>query len=173
MLGALHDRPVNGGGAPLTAQAQATAATASTDLLRTVLPHLSHRLDALLRRFAATAPDRTGAVASHGDLHAGQLLVDRDGAGMIDFDNACVAPPAFDLGSYAARMVRGEQGDLDSASRTLDALADCYGRPRPGLRWLFATSILRRATSPLRYFHPDWPTRVEAMVDAAGQALDG
>ena len=62
MLGALHDGPVNRGGAQLTVQAQATAATASADLLRTVLPHLSQRLDALVRRFAATAPDRTGAV---------------------------------------------------------------------------------------------------------------
>lgn len=173
MLRALHDRPVNRGGSALTVRAQAMAVAASADLVRTVLPHLSERLDALVRLVAATAPELTGAVPSHGDFHAGQLLIDGDGAGLIDFDEACLAPPAFDLGSYAARMVRGEEGDLDSASRALDVLAGCYGRPEPGLRWSFATSILRRANSPLRYFHSDWPARTEKMVDAASRALTG
>ncbi|MFL5819902.1 MAG: aminoglycoside phosphotransferase family protein [Solirubrobacteraceae bacterium] len=171
MLRALHHRTVNGSLRPLTVQAQASAAIASARLVKILLPPLGTRLDALARRIDATAPDESSLVASHGDFHAGQLLLDETGEGMIDFDKACAAPPAFDLGNFAARLVGGEDGDLESAASTLDVLVDCYGRPSPGVRWSFAASILRRATSPFRYFQEDWPRRVEGMVEAADRAL--
>jgi acyl-CoA thioester hydrolase len=57
-------------------------------------------------------------VLSHGDFHAGQLLVGEGSPAAIDFDRACAAPPALDLATYCAHLVDGHDGDRDP----LDAL---------------------------------------------------
>ena len=68
----------------------------------------------------------------HGDLHANQFLVDRNGAcWVIDFDDLALGDPAADLGNFAAHLAtRPETGSgepLTSMRQWLSLVLDAYG----------------------------------------------
>jgi uncharacterized protein (DUF2252 family) len=90
---------------------------------------------------------------------------------VLDFDEACLAPRALDVASYAANLVSGRPGDLDRAEEALAALLDGYGEPPEGLRWYLAASLLRRAPSPFRLHKRRWPARMESIVADAEAVL--
>lgn len=154
-----------------TATEQLKASAASATLISAIAPSLQARLRALLGRFEAEAPVTDVLVPSHGDFHAGQLLDTGKELAVIDFDEMLRAPPALDPATYAAHVVRGEDGDLPAARAALDALLEAYGDRPDATSWYLATSILRRAPFPFRFLDEHWPERVEAMVDAAEEAL--
>ena len=109
-------------------------------------------------------------VTSHGDFHARQLLDGGDELSVTDFDAICLAPPALDLSTYAAHLIRGDPRDLEHANAALAALVAGYGAPPAALSWYLAATILVRAARPFRRFEPAWPERVEAIVRAAETA---
>jgi phosphotransferase family enzyme len=155
----------------LPAQQLALAEAAAT-YVAAIQPPLRGRLDALLRRLEATVPSIDRFVLSHGDFTARQLLVTPAGLAVIDLDALRLAPAALDPATYAAYLVFGGPDDLDEASEVLDELLEGYGGRPLGLSWYLATSILRQAGYPFRYFDEHWPERVEGMVTAAEAALD-
>jgi hypothetical protein len=152
--------------------AQLDAAAASARLVGTIAPHLRPRLDRLLASLASSVPEGAALVPSHGDFNARQLLVGPGGLAVTDFDEFCLAPAALDPATYAAYLVRGRPGDLETALAALADVMIAYGELPPHLFWYLATMILRRAARPFRYFEPDWRPRVEQMVAAAEGALD-
>jgi aminoglycoside phosphotransferase (APT) family kinase protein len=147
-------------------------AEVSARFVAAILPALGGRLEGLLRELEATMPSIDGLVLSHGDFHAGQLLVSPDGLAVVDLDALGLAPAALDPATYAARLVFGGPDDLDDASEVLEELLQGYGGRPPGLSWYLATSILRHSRAPFRYLDEHWPERVERMVAAAETALD-
>jgi Ser/Thr protein kinase RdoA (MazF antagonist) len=155
----------------LPAQQLALAEAAAT-YVAAIQPPLRGQLDALLRRLEATVPSIDRFVLSHGDFTARQLLVTPAGLAVIDLDALRLAPAALDPATYAAYLVFGGPDDLDEASEVLDELLEGYGGRPLGLSWYLATSILRQAGYPFRYFDEHWPERVEGMVTAAEAALD-
>jgi ATP-binding cassette, subfamily B, bacterial len=154
------------------ARQQAAAAT-SGQMVKAVAPHLAGRVDALVERLGRTLPHGLPAVPCHGDFHVGQLRCGENGVAMIDFDEMTAAPPALDLGTYAAHELWGDDGDLDAAREILEQLVAGYGSRPEGLDWYFSALILRRSSHPFRRFRPDWPRRVEGMVTAAEATVDG
>jgi len=151
--------------------AQLAEVSATVDVVSVLCPHLERRLEALVDRLREAEPAVDELVLSHGDFHAAQLLRGREGLAMIDVDELCLAPRALDVTRYAAQLVRGDATDLDRALGLLEGVLDGYGRRPAALQWYLATGILRRARAPFRYLVERWPARVEAMVDAAEQAL--
>jgi ATP-binding cassette, subfamily B, bacterial len=171
VLAVLHaSRP--DGLSPFGPVAQLVAATASAELVETVVPELRLRLDQLLSTLAASTPEEAPLVPSHGDFNARQLLVANGDLAVTDFDAFCLAPASLDPATYAAYLVHGGPDDLDAALGTLDELFGGYSKRPPYLRWYLATMILRRAPRPFRYFESDWRPRVEGMVASAEAALD-
>ena len=170
-LRALHGSPVVGLDRFPPARQQAAAAT-SGQLVKAIAPHLGGRVDALVQRVGRTMPERLPPVPSHGDFHVAQLRCGDGGLALIDLDEITLAPPALDLGTYAAHELCGDEGDLAAARAILEELVEGYGSRPEGLDWYFSTLILRRASHPFRRFRPDWPGRVEAMVTAAESALE-
>jgi aminoglycoside phosphotransferase (APT) family kinase protein len=140
-------------------------------MVTAIAPHLRARVERLVRRLGESFPAGARLVPSHGDFHEGQLLCGRDGAAVIDFDEMTAAPQALDLATYAAHQLWGEEGELAAARAVLEELAEGYGERPEGLDWYLAALILRRSSHPFRRMRPDWPERVEAMVNAAEEAL--
>lgn len=63
----------------------------------------------------------------HRDFHDGQLLVDRDRIGVLDFDLMAVGDPALDLANFLAHLeLRGAQGRLCDPYTAIGATLDGY-----------------------------------------------
>jgi ATP-binding cassette subfamily B protein/subfamily B ATP-binding cassette protein MsbA len=147
------------------------AAVRKATVVRAVLPDLGPRLDALLARLGAAVPPAPPLVVAHGDFHIDQLLEKGGDLLAIDFDQICLAPPALDLATYAADVVRGRPGDADAIAAVLQPLFEGYGGRPAYFDWHLAAAILGRAAHPFQRQVPGWPERVEATVEAAEGAL--
>jgi hypothetical protein len=170
MLHLLHGAQVSGL-APTRERATLGFAARAARLTAAVAPGLARRTLDLLARLEEHAPAPGELVPSHGDFNISQLL-DLDGAiAVLDFDEACLAPRALDVASYAANLVSGRPGDLARADAALEALLDGYGARPEGLDWYFAASLLRRAPSPFRLHKRRWLDRTESIVAAAAAVL--
>jgi hypothetical protein len=170
MLRVLHDAELPGL-EPGPPRAMLANAARSAAFVASVAPNLARRAGDLVARLEEHAPDTGALVPSHGDFNISQFL-DLDGAlAILDFDEACLAPAALDVASYAANVVSGRPGDLGRADAALDALLGGYGERPEGLHWYLAALLLRRAPSPFRLHKKRWPQRIEAMVAAAEEVL--
>ena len=102
-------------------------------------------------------------VLTHGDASPDQVLYEYS-TGRIwltDFDRACLAPAATDLGSYLA----------EAPSCQRHALLEGYAVHRlvpsdEELGWAIALSRLARLADPLRRAHPSWRERISADLAA-------
>ena len=81
-----------------------------------VAPDLRELVEPLVHRLERSLPTALALRPAHGDFHVDQLLLDDDGLAVIDFDQMCLAPPALDLATYAADVVRG-RGDRRGGDR--------------------------------------------------------
>ncbi|MEA2269156.1 MAG: hypothetical protein QOC64_1766 [Solirubrobacteraceae bacterium] len=156
---------------PVSPQRLLNTVAAAGTLVATVAPELAPQVRRLVRRLAAATPHGLAVAPAHGDYNLSQFL-DVDGAlAVLDFDEACLAPPALDVAAYAANLVSGRPGDLDAAEPALEALLDGYGDRPEGLRWYLAASIARRAPTPFRRHKRRWPERMASILDAAEAVL--
>ncbi|MEY2533021.1 MAG: hypothetical protein QOF29_931, partial [bacterium] len=156
---------------PVSPQRLLNTVAAAGTLVATVAPELAPQVRRLVRRLAAATPHGLAVAPAHGDYNLSQFL-DVDGAlAVLDFDEACLAPPALDVAAYAANLVSGRPGDLDAAEPALEALLDGYGARPEGVRWYLAASIARRAPTPFRRHKRRWPERMASILDAAEAVL--
>jgi aminoglycoside phosphotransferase len=170
MLRVLHDAPVRG--LPIASSRTALAgAAAAAELVAAVAPPLAAPVRGLLARLEEHAPAPGTLVPSHGDFNVSQMLDVGGALAVLDFDDACIAPPALDLASYAANLVSGRPGDLAHADAALAALLDGYGERPADLDWHFAVALLRRTASPFRLCKRRWPQRMAAIVGAVEEVL--
>jgi Ser/Thr protein kinase RdoA (MazF antagonist) len=134
-----------------------------------LVPSLAGRLEVLLRDLERMQPD-DGLVPCHGDFFSRQML-DLDGDyAVIDFDSACMSPPALDIATYVSSVV-ATRDDLHDALQLAAEVAAGYGRTPAGISWFLAAVLLRRATIPFRRQAVDWPEQIERRLDAAVGAL--
>jgi hypothetical protein len=141
----------------------AASARRKTELIATVVPRLAGQARQLMARLGATEPSTPRLVPAHGDFHAGQILRGDGKLWLLDLDGMCMAAPALDLAEYAAAA------RADGAA--LDALLEGYGARPESLDWHLAAALLIRASHPFHEQSPEWPERVEAMVELAEEAL--
>ena len=127
-------------------------------LLDELAPELAQRMRRVVALLPAPAP--AVPVLSHGDLSPDQVLTTRDGGQvwLTDFDRACLAPRAVDLGSFLSVL---------DAGTLLDGYRDGGGQlpPRDQLRWAVAASLVLRAADPLRRASRDWKAGIAANLN--------
>lgn len=103
-----------------------------------VLPRHANALNAALTEIisALQSIEAAEAVVSHRDYHEQQLLVNSERATLIDFDTACYADPAIDLGNFLAhldwRTCQTGVATNNEANRFLSAYALAGGKLNPG-----------------------------------------
>ena len=166
LLAELHSGRVDG--LPVETPADRLQRTRdSTDLIASIA---AERTDRLMRRLEASAHEEA-LVTSHGGFHVSQLLETDSGLAVIDFDGACLAPPARDLASYVASVADGPDR-LAHTAATMATLCDGYGRRPGGIAWYLSTLLLRRARAPFAGFHARWPEEIEQRLETAERALD-
>jgi Phosphotransferase enzyme family len=93
-------------GRTATFEAELAEVTEVVDRLNLSVPELAVAGAPLLRdlatRAAADPPDPV--VPAHHDFRPAQVLLHSGGVGFIDFDGACMAEPALDLGRFRAKL---------------------------------------------------------------------
>jgi ABC-type multidrug transport system fused ATPase/permease subunit len=146
-------------------------ARARAALAATLVPALAPRLEALVERLAATVPAPGALVTSQGNFGSDQLRVHGCDVLLVDFNDMCLAPPALDVATYAAKVAHGRPDD-EAPATALDAVLEGYGDRPEALDWYLATAILTRSTHPFRRQVPDWPERIDGLVRTAMEALD-
>jgi hypothetical protein len=148
-------------------QAQLRGAESAIDTLAAVLPSEAPRARRVFKRLVETAPVGLPLVLSHGDFTIDQLLVDPAGyLTVTDVDNACQAPAALDVASFAANVMSGRTGDVENADAVLDELL-AWGAPPPAVEWHYAVALLRRCDRPFRRLKKRWPDKATAVLDHA------
>ncbi|MDO5092550.1 MAG: aminoglycoside phosphotransferase family protein [Propionibacteriaceae bacterium] len=134
-------------------------------LLNVLAPELAQRVRMVARRLRIS-PTAT-PVLSHGDLSPDQVLVDSGNVWLTDFDRACLAPRAADLGSFLAVV------DDATGARFLDGyqLGGGILPSSEALRQAVAGSLVLRAIDPLRLASPTWESEVAANLDRVAEVL--
>lgn len=134
-------------------------------LLDVLAPDLAQRVRAVARRLRIS-PTAT-PVLSHGDLSPDQVLVGGGNIWLTDFDRACLAPRAADLGSFLAVV------DDATGARFLDGyrLGGGVLPSSEALRDAIAGSLVLRAVDPLRWASPTWEADVAANLDRVAEVL--
>lgn len=143
-------------------------ASAKAALAAHVLPALGPRFTRLLGRLRESAPPVDSLVPAHGDFDADQLVETEEADHVVlDFDDVCLAPPALDLATYLADVVRGRDLDLTAIENVSERLLAGYGGRPPALEWYLGAIVLARAPHPFQRFVPGWPERVAGIVRTA------
>lgn len=114
------------------------------------------------------------AVICHGDFSADQAVFTPQGDVMLlDFDRAEVAPPASDLGTFAAVELlacphagedRGADVDDDGLTAPLNSGYERHRRLPQGLEPWIARALLLRSMEPLRSGQVDWRDGIRARL---------
>jgi ATP-binding cassette subfamily B protein len=157
---------------PAPPERQLASARHKAELIAAVAPELRAKVEPLARRLERTLPTAPRLHPAHGDFHADQILLGDDRLAVIDFDSMCLAPPAFDLATYAADVVRGRPSDKESLEGVLEPLLAGYGARPDALEWHLAAAVLTRAAHPFHRQVEGWRERMEAMVSIAEGTLD-
>ncbi|MGQ0849695.1 MAG: phosphotransferase family protein [Actinomycetota bacterium] len=136
-----------------------------TRLLRLLVPDLSDLLNDIERSvgFIGTEP----IAGIHGDMHAGQIMVDEKGElGLIDLDSAGYGHRADELAGLLAHLVATNHGGY--AEQLFEVFS--AGSDPLDLWRRAAAALLGFATVPYVNQEPDWPEKVAALVTLAGGA---
>ena len=104
-LAALHDSGARYGRSA-TWDEELTEVREVVARLATTVPHIGTAADPLLSRLEAlhSSVPADPLVSAHHDFRPAQVLLHDGGIGFIDFDGACRAEPALDLGRFRAKL---------------------------------------------------------------------
>jgi hypothetical protein len=152
-----------------------------TNLVRFCRPDLADRIDVVVDQLQRYLPHLPQLVVSHGDFNVGQLLrgsgTTRDPANnllsVLDFDTLCLAPPAFDVASYAANLMSGRPEDFADMMAARDRVLQVYPSNVDGMDWYLAAMMMRRLDRPVRRLKRDWFGRTDVILASAERCLLG
>jgi ABC-type multidrug transport system fused ATPase/permease subunit len=155
-----------------------------------VVEHASPNLGAQLNEWTRQIADRAAVFApflpklSHGDYTHDQILFEDGAAGLLDFDNLCLAEPALDLGQFCAYLrmacAKAERAAQTGPSGLGDQLSDRFlrtyieaaGIPRPELPRLHGRIRVYEAVRLVRICVHSWQQLKAARLSTALSVLE-
>jgi phosphotransferase family enzyme len=166
---------------------QAALAQRYKEALVRIFPQYSKRILSITQKLAQKRRQfgRTPARPIHGDYHPKNIIVSPTSVTAIDFEEACMGDPAYDLGYFIAQT-RMTQGLRPQITRMMDAFLDEYTKLSPSDRNLRrrvkmheAQTYLQRIyhTYVLLHLKPDtklvseWLKQSERCLKDTGDAL--
>lgn len=148
--------------------------------LAAIEPRLADRIatlaDRLTQEHAVLEPVTTTPV--HGKCFGDQILYDRstDGISIVDWDDAVLGDPHFDLGRLIAHLgfIAGELDHAVELGPLLAGYRENQGQICPTrLHWhVAAATLLRGKISLLRPLADEWYARLTRLVDLVEQLLE-
>lgn len=146
-----------------------------------LIPELGREAEALARKLGSWVQDRKPANNPiHGDFYDKQVILQRDGVGVIDSDRVQLGEPEMDLGCFIAHLERRRvDGSLshEMVKRAEAALLDSYRSATSG-RWnprdvqpYIAFNLFQLSHHPFRDRKPDWPEQTAALLAQCNQLL--
>jgi aminoglycoside phosphotransferase (APT) family kinase protein len=108
----------------------------------------------------------------HGDLHPGQIIINDEQCGFVDFDRAHVGDPAMDLGMFIAQLEwNADSDERTSTTRTVGQWLGEYRRAsarrlvESHLDTWISYALLQSALRPLGRFETGWRARIRKTLD--------
>lgn len=154
---------------------EAATAARTARWLGMLLPALAPRLTRLSDRIGGALTSLTDEMhTAHGDFYDDQALVSDAGVTLIDLDELHLGHPLNDIGNMLAHLrsggARGE-GTGDARERFLRASLGCSPYTASDIAPFEAAALLKLAPGPFRRLEPEWPERVERIIDLADACL--
>lgn len=117
--------------------------------------------------------------ATHGDFYAKQVLVQFDGIGVLDFDEAAFADPMSDLGNFFAHLERDgyryniQPGYIRDIQQGLIEGYHATGQPidRRRINLFFAANLFKLLPHPFRFREENWPVQTALLLDSIYDGL--
>ena len=143
-----------------------------------MLEHLAPQASRQIASLATTLEDQLAhrverQTLLHGDLHADQILVGNVQLAILDWDRAHNGDPESDLASFLAHQCvpwSGPSGAVDWQNHVA-ALLGGYRQTgtlaRRRLNFHLVLELLKAAVLPFRRRYPDWPEKMQAVLDLA------
>lgn len=165
----------------LTREAEITTLSALAANLSFLMPHLAGRFAAVASHLGKRLVSTRASIAQpiHGDFYAKQVVFGDDRVGILDLDRAAFGDRAADLGQFLAHLERDTvEGRLSQArlqtlrAALLDGYQAAMGESVERLPLHTATALLRLTPDPFRFWQPDWPRRIEAILERVSE-LEG
>lgn len=137
---------------------------------------LAGALAPVLGRLERSAPQLTGFVLAHGDLHADQMRCDGERVVLFDFDNIVAGSAALDAADFTSQLLTDHALCATSRRELAAAFAGVWrtGLPQPALRrefdWYLRALLLRKAYSFFVRHRSGWRLRALETLLLAGAA---
>jgi streptomycin 6-kinase len=166
---------------PVSRAEEATALVAIADAMSFLCPQHSSRTSRVARRIAAKLLSESPVRRPiHGDFYDKQVLLNDDGVGILDFDEAVCGDPASDLGNFVAHLERlALRGSL--AQSCIEPICDAFfegsqratGCKIPSHTDLhIAARLFLLLPHPFRHREAEWLTQTEAILDRVEELFD-
>jgi aminoglycoside phosphotransferase (APT) family kinase protein len=177
-LGELHER--RGKKLPTrTTETDAALLRSNAAGLARLWPPLASRVRDLAGRiFSRLREPSSDACMVHGDFYDRQVILCGERVAVLDLDRAARASPLVDLGTFVAHLERAAAMDRlpdsrarESAANLVEAYRAVRGALPHGLEAHCAMALLQLAAEPFREHAPDWPERIEALLERAERLL--
>lgn len=149
-------------------------------LLSHLRPHLEGTIGRILEVIADRSELRTvQPCAVHGDLYEAQVFVSEDfSIELIDVDDFGVGDPALDAANFTSHLLALAVVQPNARARILAYRSLLRTEflvkldiPADELAWREALVMLQLATGPFRTLQPEWPTRVDELIEIAERLL--
>lgn len=165
----------------LTREAQVRGLRALVRDISRLWPPLADRCRRVAKRLGVALLEEHGAFRPiHGDFYAEQVVMAGDRVGLIDFDEAAVGSPAWDLGNFIGHLhyrslsgdPRGEPPDVVGAG-LIDRYRAAGGEVSAReVRLQTAVGLMRLGARPFRERDPHWPDRIELILTRVEALLE-
>lgn len=106
----------------------------------------------------------------HGDLHPGQIIIDGDKAGIIDFDRSYLGDSTADIGNFIANLRLRGLPDNKNTEKMESEFISAYEKfagaaaGKEGLSFWIAFSLFQLAVSPFRSLEPNWRDKISQIL---------